>query len=92
VFWFTSFLSEETEELSEYLYKGGVQTRRFFYPLHLQPCYKHTGLVRKTAEDGYPVSKRVYDKGISLPSSFLLSNEDQMKVIDDIRRFYENRD
>src|SRR5574341_1673556 len=39
VFWFTSFLSEDTSQLAEYLLKNGIPTRRFFYPRHLQPCY-----------------------------------------------------
>jgi len=40
VFWFTSFLSDDTDELAKFLLENGIQTRRFFYPLHLQPCYK----------------------------------------------------
>ena len=91
VFWFTSFLSKETEELSEYLLECEIQTRRFFYPLHLQPCYQKSNLIKKGNNEAYSVSKRTYDRGISLPSSYTLSEEEQEKVIIAIKNFYANR-
>jgi len=45
VYWFTSFLSDDVDELSKYLLESDIQTRRFFYPLHLQPCYKNNEMV-----------------------------------------------
>ncbi|NQV18408.1 MAG: DegT/DnrJ/EryC1/StrS family aminotransferase [Armatimonadetes bacterium] len=91
VFWFTSFLSNETEDLSEYLLDCKIQTRRFFYPLHLQPCYQESNLIKKGNNKKYSVSKRTYDKGISLPSSYTLSEKEQEKVIIKIKNFYANR-
>ena len=87
VFWFTSFLTDDVEALSAFLAERGVQTRRFFYPLHLQPCY--AGL--KSGKEDFPVSTEIYEKGISLPSSYGLTTEDQERVIHTIREFYESR-
>jgi len=92
VFWFTSFLSNEIDELSEYLLECEIQTRRFFYPLHLQPCYQKSNLIKQGNNKTYSVSKLIYDRGISLPSSFSLSEEEQEKVIMAIKNFYANRD
>jgi perosamine synthetase len=91
VFWFTSFLCENAEELSAFLRNKKIQTRRFFYPLHLQPCYADGRYVRVIDSD-FSVSESVYQRGISLPSSFSLTWEDQSFVIGEIRRFYACRD
>jgi perosamine synthetase len=87
VFWFTSYLADHVEALSAFLDERGIQTRRFFYPLHLQPCY--AGLPSGKAD--YPVSTEIYEKGVSLPSSFGLTPEEQESVIHSIREFYESR-
>jgi perosamine synthetase len=91
VFWFTSFLCEQAEELAIFLRNKNIQTRRFFYPLHLQPCYEDGRYVRVVDSD-FSVSESVYRRGISLPSSFGLTSEDQSFVIGEIRRFYACRD
>lgn len=88
VFWFTSFLTDDNEEISAYLKDAGIQTRKFFYPLHKQPCYE--GIIDANTE--CPVSAEIYEKGISLPSSYILTDEEQTFVIAKIREFYEGRD
>ena len=40
--------------------KQGIETRRFFYPLHRQPFYK--------AKGGFPNSNWAFKHGLSLPS------------------------
>ena len=87
VFWFTSFLSEDTDRLAESLQKDGIQTRRFFYPLHLQPCYADKKYV-KNLNDTFEVSERIYRKGLSLPSSYLLTDAEQTRVIEKIRIYH----
>jgi len=84
VFWFTSFLSDDTDALAKYLFDNGIQTRRFFYPLHLQPCYKNVINIDRE----FPVSERIYNQGISLPSSYTLKDEEQQFVIEKIKEFY----
>lgn len=91
VFWFTSYLCEEAEKLAAFLRNKNIQTRRFFYPLHQQPCYADRRNVRVIDSD-FSVSESVYRRGISLPSSFSLTLEDQSYVIEQIGRFYAGRD
>lgn len=90
VFWFTSFLCDDAEALSDCLRLHGIQTRRFFCPLHLQPCYADGRHVRIPDQD-FRVSERIYRRGISLPSSYSLSDRDQAFVIGKIQRFYADR-
>jgi perosamine synthetase len=90
VFWFTSFLCQDPEALSSYLQLRNIQTRRFFYPLHLQPCYADRKYIRFAGTD-FPVSQKIYERGISLPSSYRLSIEEQAFIIEQIRQFYAHR-
>ncbi|MBV9147169.1 MAG: DegT/DnrJ/EryC1/StrS family aminotransferase [Acidobacteria bacterium] len=90
VFWFTSFLCERREQLVDFLHRKNVQTRRFFCPLHRQPCFRNPGLVI-TPELNYKASDSIYDRGISLPSSYNLTVEQQSFVVEQIRGFYAGR-
>jgi len=90
VYWFTSFLSDDVDELSKYLLESDIQTRRFFYPLHLQPCYKNNEMFAANKRN-FPVSEDIYKRGISLPSSYTLKEEEQTFVIKKIEEFYANR-
>ncbi len=90
VFWFTSFLSDDTDKLAKFLRERNIQTRRFFYPLHLQPCYADKKIIQNI-DDDFSISERIYKQAISLPSSYNLSDEQQNLVIKGISGFYENR-
>lgn len=87
VFWFTSYISAKSDQLAEFLKNNGIQTRRFFYPLHLQPCYTNQKIV-KNIKGKFDVSERIYRQGISLPSSYLLKEEDLSFVIQKIKDFF----
>jgi perosamine synthetase len=90
VFWFTSFLCSDPDALAKFLQAQNIQTRRFFYPLHLQPCYANCNIV-KGLDGDFSVSESIYRCGISLPSYFRLSAEDQSYVVRQIKRFYADR-
>lgn len=79
--WFTNILTDNVEELSNFLKKNGIETRRFFYPIHMQPCYNIKG--------DFPNTVYVYEHGLSLPSSADLEDEKIMFVCKKIREFYE---
>ena len=87
VYWFSSFLTEHREELMSYLKSHKIQTRLFFYPLHQQPCYK--GVLDVSGD--FTISEEVYARGVSLPSSYNLTVEEQDTVILKIKEFYEDR-
>ncbi len=86
VHWFTSCYTDHRAELADYLAENGIQTRRFFCPLHLQPCYQDQDWF--DTEKNYPVSTQAYERGISLPSAYGLKPEEQDYVIENIRQFY----
>ena len=84
VFWFTSMLTENREALQNHLSSKQIGSRLFFYPMNAQPCYKHMNL----DSENYKYSKYIYDRAISLPSSYQLSDQEQDLVINTIRSFY----
>lgn len=86
VHWFTSYFTSKVEELQDALIKKEIQTRRFFYPLHLQPCYSNSELVVNSEK--LPTSLNIYNTGISLPSAYNLTSQDQQTVITEIKNFY----
>jgi len=86
VHWFTSFLTPHKESLKNFLKKRKVQTRDFFYPLHRQPCYGSL----KIPPDYFPISNKIYEQGLSLPSSFNLTRENQDMVVESILEFHHS--
>lgn len=85
VHWFTSFYAEDRDALSEHLATCGIQTRLFFCPLHMQPCYQEWS---HAVNLDFSESQEAYAQGISLPSSYGLSEEDLAIVIEKIQAFY----
>ena len=84
VWWFTSFLTDAKPELQKFLLDCGIQTRDFFCPLHMQPCYRDMGFDRS----GYQLSEKIYSQGISFPSAFCLTEEEQEYIIQKTLEFY----
>lgn len=69
VYWFTNVFCDDAGGLAAHLAGRGIQSRRFFHPLHRQPCYRHPG------SPGFPVSAGAYVRGLSLPSACGLPDE-----------------
>jgi len=81
VYWMYSILLKDDfpisrEELMNELEKRGIETRTFFYPVHVQPIYKD--------EDTYPVADELSRRGINLPSGNALTMDDINFVCDAI--------
>jgi perosamine synthetase len=76
VYWLYSILIDPSkakitrDELSERLEKEGIETRKFFYPLHEMPIYAKYGIY------SYPVATTISRQGLNLPSSTKLTEED----------------
>jgi perosamine synthetase len=88
VYWFSNIFLREKKNLKKFLEKKNIQTRDIFYPINLQPCYQKNNFV-KFPEKNYNVSKKIYDTGISLPSSFSLKLEDQDYIINNVKKFFQ---
>jgi len=76
VFWMYAILVEDDfgmnrDELRRQLAERGIETRTFFIPMHLQPIYHG-----KYAGQSYPVSESLCSRGMYLPSSSGLAEDD----------------
>lgn len=83
VHWFTSIEVPDPEALGIYLESQEIGSRRFFYPLHRQPCYVPGN------EADFPSTVHAYEHMISLPSSATLTPEDQDRVIAALQNFFK---
>ena len=80
-----NILVPDPEALMKYLDSRGISTRRFFYPLHTQPCFnrKNSGVAQKLEN-----AAKIFERGISLPSGLSLSEKQIQYVCDSIKEFY----
>lgn len=81
VHWFTNILVENIEKVQEELKTKGVQTRRFFYPIARQPCYKEFDF----SKEKFPNADFAYAHCLSLPSSATLEEKDLKIVCDSLK-------
>jgi len=96
VCWLISIVIDEKDfgkskdKLSEELNKKGIDTRNFFYPIHLQPMYRlseektsycsNEVRTQNESTNTFPISNYLYKSGLSLPSYPSLKNE-EIKLI-----------
>ena len=71
------------ESLAEFLLLNHVETRRFFHPLNSQPAF-----VLYQNEEDFPISNKLYESGLCLPSSTKLNYEDISFVTRKIIEFF----
>ncbi len=90
-YWLYSILVDKKEfglsrdELITELKKKGIDTRRFFYPLHLMPVFKP--YVNKISD--YPISTYLSEHGINLPSGPRISEEEVITVAETIKKLHK---
>ena len=70
----------EAQPLMAYLDSLGIGVRSMFMPMHSQPIYN----VKKE----FPVTEKIFKKGVCLPSAPTLKDEDIEFVCDSIKNFY----
>jgi pyridoxal phosphate-dependent aminotransferase EpsN len=84
--WLSCFLIDQPEfacsrdELIKALDEAGVESRPVWKPMHLHPLYGQCECF------GGRVAEDLYLRGICLPSSSSLSEEDQLRVINGVRK------
>lgn len=75
--------AKERDALKDFLQSINIDTRPMFYPLSDMPLYSkfsHNGLIN---------SKSLSYRGLSLPSSFNLEEEDINKIVTNIKKFFQ---
>jgi len=85
VYWMYSLLvgddfGMDRDQLADYLKSQGIDTRPFFYPIHLQPLYEQ--LFRG---ENYPVAEELSKRGINLPSGNELTETQVRRIAEEIK-------
>jgi len=86
VYWLYSILIDDRklgisrDELAHSLKNDGIETRSFFYALHEMPPYQ------EYARGSYAVSSDLSRKGLNLPSSVKLTEEDIIYIVRRIKK------
>ena len=88
VYWFSNIFTNKKKKLKIFLKKNGIETRDIFYPINMQPCYRGTNLI-KNLKNKFQISKKIYDTGLSLPSSYELNVKELKFVVKKIRQFFK---
>ena len=74
---------EDPENLKIYLAKKGIGCRRFYIPMHRQPCCNESG--------EFPHSENAYSRGLCLPSYPMLTTDQIEYICANIVDYYNNR-
>jgi perosamine synthetase len=92
IFWvngvlFQSSIYGNAQEVSIELSKAGIETRPFFYPLHLQPLLNKYNLVPSSL----PITEYISSQGVYLPGGNTLSLESVDLICDRIISCFTNK-
>ena len=82
--WYIDILTDtkgENAKLKEALEKKSVETQLFFKPLHTQPLYRSNAV--------FPQAEEFFARGLWLPTSSTLKEEDVEYICKSIRQYYE---
>jgi perosamine synthetase len=80
--WFFDILCDNRMKLITFLKEHNIETREFYPPLHSEPAYNYAS--------HYPVTEEIAAKGLWLPSSVLVTNEQITYICNSIRKFYKS--
>lgn len=69
----------------EELEKRGIESRRFFYPLHIMPAYKEY----VADHENFPVTIYLSDHGLNLPSGPKIDDEEVIEVAKTIKQLHK---
>ena len=76
------------DDIIEALEKENIEARPVWKPMHLQPLYE--GCRYYPHEERWSISDRLFEQGFCLPSGSNLEREDQERVIDSVKRMFNN--
>jgi dTDP-4-amino-4,6-dideoxygalactose transaminase len=64
-----------------------IEARRVWNPMQLQPLFSENDFIKVGEED---VSKKLFDRGICLPSDTKMTEDEQRFVIEEIKKAINN--
>lgn len=77
-------VSVSIPDLQDSLSKEGIETRRFFYPLHRQPAL---ATYHDCSRQSYPVSDKLWERGIYLPCSSSLTWDEIKFAVEKLQKY-----
>lgn len=83
--WLIDVLAEKRDELIEFLLENQIGSRKFYPPLHTQAPYSSWSEYKNKH---FPMSEKVSQKGLWLPSASSLTDKEILHVCEIIREFY----
>ncbi len=86
VHWFSNIHCSDAEALEIYLKKNNVPTRRLFFPLNRQPCFKKNNHVINS-DQSFPGTEFAYKTILSLPSSVLMDIDQKEFIVNVINKY-----
>ena len=78
--------SKSRDELSKYLDAEGIQTRNFFWPLHLQNALPEKFKLKSNLQ----VSEHLGNHGLYIPMGDHINEQDQIKIGSKLLMFLDN--
>lgn len=78
---FYEILCNDRDDLIDYLKGRNIGARKFYPPLHSEPAYGYT-------DSHFPITEEISEKGLWLPSSVLLTDEQIEYICACIKEFY----
>ena len=75
------------QEILDALASFNAEGRPIWKPMHMQPIYLRNAYV--TAEENTSVSEDIFQRGLCLPSDIKMTEEEQRKVIEIIRKCFD---
>ena len=90
VFWMSSIIlndgtAQDRDQVMTCLKERGIETRPFFYPMHILPPYKNLQM-----EEEFPVVNRISALGINIPSYGTLSDDDVKYICMNIKEVLDS--
>jgi perosamine synthetase len=82
--WYADIYVDDPSGLKTFLEEQGIQTRSYFPPLHTQPCYQ--------AEGNFDNATTISARGLWLPSSNYLTEQEIDRICSEIKEFFAVRD
>ena len=79
-----AFTSNYKNKIELKLNDNGIQTRSFFYPMHIQPAVVKSFGIQKPQQ----VSEKLYEKGLCLPVHHEVSKDNIISICDLIKQVY----
>jgi len=78
----TDIKTEHRDELEKYLREQNIDSRKYWHPIHKQKAYL-------LPDDNFPNSTRLSPQCLWLPSSFSLTDEDVVRVCEEVKKFFQ---